>query len=121
MLDELRGRVAARLAAHGVCVVSAAGAGGGSAIPARHRSRGPEVGCELPRWADAVHGLGRDARALLVVAEPADRARRWLAYRGLADRPAPGTGPCVTVRLRPCRVDPVDEGRGRGARGTLDR
>jgi hypothetical protein len=119
-LDELRERVAARLSAHDVCVISATGGDGASAIPVRYRSRGLEVECELPRWADVVYGLEQDARALLIVAEPADQALRWLEYRGLAERPAPGTEPYVTVRLRPCRVDLVDESLGWGARETLD-
>jgi hypothetical protein len=120
-LDELRERVAARLSAHQVGVFSAGGPEGASAIPVRYRSRGLEVECELPRWADAVYGLEQDARALLIVAEPTAGPLRWLEYRGLADLiAAEGAEPYLTVRLRPRRVDLVDETRGWGARETLD-
>jgi len=121
VIDELRGRVQARLAAQSTGVLSTNGRLGAWALPVRCRSCGLRVECLVPRWADALHHLADDARALLVLPEAAGEPLRWIEYRALASV-VPGTAdaPYVAVLLRPERIDLLDESRGWGARETLD-
>ena len=136
MEKELRDRLATYLAAHGVGVLAVAGAGQAWAHAVRYRSRGLEVDCLLPRWADVAYFLERQPEVLLVV-ESVQAAGHWLHYRGTArpleapewDRLLPahtrlsGVRPdelYQVVRLTPERLDLVDEGAGWGRRENLD-
>ena len=143
MLDKLRDRMAAYLAQHQVCVISAAGPDGARAMPARYRSRGLEVDCLLPRWADVAYYLEQDSRVALVVQDTGicgEQGRttpgsRWLRCLGTArvvaqpdwdallpegaHTPAPDELYLV-VRITPTRLDLMDETRGWGARETLE-
>ena len=121
MIDDLRARIEARLAAGHTGVVSTRGDVGAWAIPVRYVARGLEVECLVPRWADALYHLSADARALLVVAEASAERLRWIEYRAHASVvPATVDAPYVAVVLRPARIDLLDEDRGWGARETLD-
>ncbi|MBI3760448.1 MAG: hypothetical protein HY260_01110 [Chloroflexi bacterium] len=136
MLDELRARMIAHLSQHCAGVLSAAGAPGAWAMPVRYRSRGLEVDCLLPRWADAGYHLQQNPHAVLVIQETnGSTGQRWLQYRGIAQ---PVTSPdwkewltgetptaladglYLVVHLTPERIDLIDESRGWGARETLE-
>ncbi|MFQ5858012.1 MAG: hypothetical protein ACE5LU_20605 [Anaerolineae bacterium] len=116
ILDELRDRMAAYLSHHRVCVISTTGAaacpepfdelrtalveGDVWAIPVRYRSRGLEVECLVPRWADVAYHLEQDPgacpercpepvegpsrRVLLVVQACYAAGLRWLQVQGIA-------------------------------------
>lgn len=135
MLDKLRDRIAAYLAQHQICVISAAGPDGARAMPARYRSRGLEVDCLLPRWADVAYYLEQDGRVALVVQDTGAQGLRWLRCLGAAHLvkqpdwdallPAGVNIPTpdelyLVVRVTPRRIDLLDESRGWGARETLD-
>jgi hypothetical protein len=127
--------MAAYLAQHHVCVISAAGPDGARAMPARYRSAGLEVDCLLPRWADVAYHLEQDPRVVLVVHDTGAQGLRWLRCLGAAQPmerpdwdallpagahiPAPAELYLV-VRVTPRRIDLLDESRGWGARETLD-
>src|SRR5690606_10045484 len=73
-----------------VCILSACGATGVSAIPAGYRSRGTTVECLLPRWADVAYHLEGDPRAMVIVLDPEPGALCWVQIQGIA-RPIPLT------------------------------
>lgn len=94
-----------------------------------------DVECLVPRWADVLYHLEQDSEVLLIIHDAQAAALRWLQYRGSArtisspdwDRLLPeGTSRArpeeryVVVRISPERIDLIDEGRGWGARETLD-
>ncbi|OGO40655.1 MAG: hypothetical protein A2Z04_04985 [Chloroflexi bacterium RBG_16_57_9] len=135
MLDKLRDQISAYLAHHDVCILSTAGTEGAWAMPVRYRSRGLEVECLVPRWADVAYYLEQDPRVLLVIQACGNDSLRWLQYRGRA-RPvsapnwvewSPGrVSPALAddlylvVHVTPERIDLFDESRGWGARETLE-
>jgi hypothetical protein len=143
MLDELRDQIASYLAHHRVCIISTAGAQGAWAMPVRYHSRGLEVDCLVPRWADVAYHLEQDPRAcpehsrrvMLVIPAANGNGLRWLQYQGTA-RPVaapdwaellPGwmsTAPpdelYLVIRMTPQRIDLFDESRGWGVRETLE-
>lgn len=134
-MDELRDRIAAYLLRHCVCVISTGGTTGAWAMPVWYRSRALEVECLLPRWADAAYHLEQNPQALLVIHELQAAGLRWLEYRGIArriDSPdwaglLPEGMPLVrpeeryvAFRIKPERIDLIDESQGWGARETLD-
>lgn len=136
MLDQLRDRIAAYLAEHRLCVVSAHGApaAGTFAAPALYRMSGLELACTLPRWTDVLYLLEQDGHALIIVADELSEGKRWLEYHGkvVTIAPAPmdeapggagarvGDGRQVTLLLAPIRIDLIDERLGWGVRETLD-
>ncbi len=143
MVDELRGRMAAYLSEHRVCVISTSGARDAWAMPVPYRNRSLEVDCLLPRWADAIYHLEQNSQVLLIIHDPplsplsggSGGGLRWLQYRGTAqpiaspdwDRLLPEGASNVrpeeryaAMRVTPERIDLIDEGRGWGARETLD-
>ncbi len=147
MLNELRDRIAAYLANHRVCIISTSGTLGAWAMPALYRPTASalEVECLLPRWADVTFHLEQNPRVLLIIgiSPPVSPNRgkqgecglRWLQYLGAAQ---PVAAPewarwlpegfsnarpqerYVVVRIKPERIDLIDETRGWGARETLD-
>ncbi|RME85978.1 MAG: hypothetical protein D6775_01355 [Caldilineae bacterium] len=135
MLNELRERMAAYLAMHRVGVLSVAGSEGVQALPVRYRSRGLEVECLVPRWADAAYWLEAAPAALLIIESCHAAGLRWLAYWGAA-RPvdAPDWAALLpnwrlatppdhiyrVFRVTPRRIDLFDESKGWGERETLE-
>lgn len=142
MLDALRDRIAAYLAAHQVCVVSTQGAASASAVLVRYHlaqdtagKQALEVDCLLPRWADATYHLELNPQVLLIIADIQADSLRWLQVRGRA-RPIPamdwaeclseGTSDVrpedryLALRVTPQRIDLVDESQGWGINETLD-
>jgi hypothetical protein len=129
-LERLRDEIEAYLAQHQVGVLSTSGLAGTWAMPARYRSRGLEVDCLLPRWADVAYHLEQDPNVLLIVRDTQADALRWLECRGTARLvaspdwawllPEGAVKGYVVIRITPRRMDLVDEGRGWGARETLD-
>ncbi len=146
MLDELRQRMAAFLAAHQVGVLSAAGTEGAWLMPVRCRltpGRSLTVDCLLPAWADAAYFLEQDPRVMLVILDPPSSplagetggGLRWLQIQGAARAivapdwtgwptrwasAAPPDALYRVVQVTPARMDLFDEGLGWGARETLD-
>ncbi|MEA3341173.1 MAG: hypothetical protein U9R15_14515, partial [Chloroflexota bacterium] len=92
MLDELCDRITTYLAQRQVCIISVAGPAGARAMPVRYRSRGLEVDCLLPRWADVAYYLEQDPHVTLVIQDTSacgeqGRTRpgsRWLRCLGTA-------------------------------------
>jgi hypothetical protein len=142
MLDALRDRIAAYLAAHRVCVVSTLGAASASAVLARYHltqdtagKQALEVDCLLPRWADATYHLELNPQVLLIILDIQPDGLRWLQVRGTA-RHIPeadwaewlseGTADVrledryLAIRVTPQRIDLVDESQGWGINETLD-
>lgn len=134
-MNELRDRIAAYLDKHRVCIISTSGKVGAWAMPAWYRSRGLEVECLVPRWADVTYHLEQNPQALLIIHDPESMRLRWLQYRGsaqpisspdwsqLSPEGTSGVRPeeqYVAFRMMPERIDLIDESRGWGARETLD-
>ena len=136
MLDELRQRISQTLVAHQVCVIGACGWNDRPwMLPAAYRSRGLEIECLLPRWAELIFHLDEDPEVLLVIRESQAETSRWLEYRGRADiqevpdwtewglsleeRNQPQNRYAV-LHITPERIDLIDESRGWGYRETLD-
>lgn len=142
-MNELRDRITAYLSEYRVCVISTNGTAGAWAMPVRYRNRALEVECLLPRWADAIYHLEQNPQVLLIISDSplsplsggSGGGLRWLQYCGLAQPiAAPDWSALLpagvsVVRpeeqylafcIRPERIDLIDEGRGWGARETLD-
>lgn len=142
MQDKLRDQIAAYLAHHDVCIISTAGAQGAWAMPVRYRplpgtlgNHGLEVDCLVPRWADVAYHLEQDHHVLLIVQGCHASALHWLQVQGTA-RPVaapdwagllptwtsatPPDEVYLAVRVTPQRIELFDEGRGWGARETLE-
>jgi hypothetical protein len=141
VFNELRDRITAYLANHRVCVVSTSGTLGAWAMPALYRvvANALEVECLLPRWADVTFHLEQDPQVLLIIGDACAQEKRnglrWLQYRGTA---RPSVAPewssllpegrstarpeerYVAMRIKPARIDLIDETRGWGARETLE-
>ncbi|MBI2864397.1 MAG: hypothetical protein HYX94_07530 [Chloroflexi bacterium] len=139
MLNVVRERMRAHLMAQDVGVLSVSGGQGAWATPVRYRVEGLELDCLVPRWADVAYHLEQNSGVQLVILEsPIPRPGRplcWLEYRGTAQPVAvpiwggllpDGTPQALAgdlylvVNVRPKRIDLLDEGRGWGARETLD-
>jgi len=136
MLDELRQRICQTLAAHHVCLIGACGRDDQPwLLPVAYRSRGLEIECLLPRWAELVSFLDETPKVLLVIRDAEAGAFRWLQYRGRAflrenpdwtgwkfslDMQHDPQNRYVVVRVVPERIDLIDESRGWGFRETLD-
>lgn len=138
MLEQLRDRIAAFLAAHWVCIISTQGTTGTSAVLARYHFASRTVGtdalqvdCLLPRWADVTYHLEQDPGLLLIIPDPQRDGLRWVQMRGSA-QPVLATDWAerlsdvrieeryVAMRVTPQRIDLVDESQGWGVCETLD-
>ena len=135
MLNELRERMAAFLALHQVCILSVATDDGVEALPVRYCSRGLEVDCLVPRWADAAYWLEVAPVVSLIIEGCHAAGLRWLACLG-AVRPvdAPDWAALLpnwhvatppdhiyrVFRVIPQRIDLFDESKGWGERETLE-
>lgn len=134
-MDELRDRIATYLSSHRVCVISTTATHGTWAIPAWYRSCALQVECVFPRWSDVTYYLTQNPRVLLLILDLELPGLRWLEYRGAAELvTAPdwenllpdsqlGIQPqarYVAARVKPERIDLIDESRGWGLRETLD-
>ncbi len=115
----------------GVAVLSLAG----YALPVRFRVRDRVVECLVPTWSGVGDLLTEADQALLVQVEEGGAALRWLLVRGPAslvtDPDWDGLLPrsigqiapedlYQLLRIRPKRIERVDEARGWGYRETLD-
>ena len=135
MLNELRDRIVSYLALHRVCVFSVLVPQGLQAMPVRYHSRGLDVECLLPRWADVAYWVAQDPNVLLVIESSHAAGLRWLEYRGVArpvdapgwtellptwNRATPPDQVYQVFRVIPRRIDLFDESRGWGARETLE-
>jgi len=135
MLDQLRAQMAAFLAAHDVCILSTSGAGGAWAMPVRYRSRGLQVDCLIPRWADVAYFAERDPNVLLLIEDAEAPATRWLQIEGAASAapdpdwaqwlpswpsPALPAELYLLLRVMPRRIELFDEACGWGARETVE-
>jgi len=135
MLDKLRDQIASYLSHHGVCILSTTGAQGAWAMPVRYRSRGLEVECLVPRWADVAYHLEQNPHVLLIIQTCYTSGLRWLQVQGTA-RPVaapdwdqllprwvssvPPGDLYLVFHVTPERIDLVDESRGWGVRETLE-
>jgi hypothetical protein len=139
---EQRERVAAFLSQQRSGVISAFAAQGMWSMPVRYRptsaplgSRGLELDCLVPRWADVAHHLSEMAKILLIVQAPSATGLRWAQIRGTASpveapdwaRLLPRWASTVqpdalylVVRLAPSRIDLIDEELGWGVQETLE-
>jgi len=135
MLEKLRDQIASYLSHHEVCILSTTGAQEAWAMPVRYRSRGLEVECLVPRWADVAYHLEQNPHVLLIIQTCYASGLRWLQIQGLArpvaapdwdqllPRWASGVPPgdlYLVVRVTPERIDLVDESQGWGVRETLE-
>jgi hypothetical protein len=98
-------------------------------------SRSLEVDCLVPCWADVAHHLTQDSKVLLIVQASSGAGLRWLQIQGTA-RPveAPDWARLLprwistvqpdalylVVRVRPSRIDLIDEELGWGVQETLE-
>jgi hypothetical protein len=94
-----------------------------------------EVDCLVPRWSDVAHYLTQESRVLFVVQASSGVGLRWLQIQGTA---RPSLTPewakllprwvsnvqpdrlYLVVRVRPSRIDLVDEELGWGVQATLE-
>jgi hypothetical protein len=136
MLDELRDRLAVYLKGHQVCVLSTAGENRAWAMPVHYDSLGLEIDCLLPRWADMVYHLQQEPAAMVVIRDTSSPALRWLQCQGTAravEQPdwerlmpggAQGTASLddlyLVVRVKPVRIDLIDESQSWGVFETLN-
>jgi len=146
LLDRLRDHIATYLAKHQTCVISTAGPEGVQATLVRYHSRGLEVDCLIPRWADVAYHLERGLHVVLIIQDTTTPGMRWLQYRGtshpvenpdwtewLISEPSSTNAAHDTryairttpelyriARITPIRIDLLDESRGWGERETLD-
>lgn len=131
MLDPLRAHMTAFLAAHEVCILSTSGVRGAWAMPVRYRSRGLEVDCLIPCWADVAYFAEQNPHVLLLIQDAEAPATCWLQVEGAASpapdpdwgqwlpswpSPAPPAELYHLLRVRPRRIDLFDASRGWGAR-----
>ncbi len=140
--DDQRKRFAAFLTHQRTCILSTIAGQGMWAIPVWYRphsspsgSRGLEVDCLVPRWADVAHHLTQDSRVVLIVQASSGAGQRWLQIQGTArlveapdwsrllPRWASTMQPdavYLVVRVTPNRIDLVDEDLGWGVQETLE-
>lgn len=105
------------------------------ALPVRFRIRGQYVECLVPMWAGVGERLEETKEAVLLAVAHGDAGLRWFFARGTAARVAeadwdgirpPGADRVSLsdlyeiVRIRPQRLELVDEERGWGYRQTMD-
>jgi hypothetical protein len=130
--EALRVHLAQRLASATTGVLCAAG---GAALPVRYHSSHLAVSCLLPRWADLAYAIEAQPAVTLIIALAGD-ATCWLQYEGLArvaerpgDEPDRANRTLLPLRalpgylllaIQPLRLDLFDQGRGWGARDTLE-
>lgn len=132
MFDKLRDQIAGELATRRVGVLSAGGELGPQAMPVRYLLRGLEVECLLPRWSELAYMLEEQTQVVMVVLSAPESDQRWIRYQGMAEpvtepdwaellpgEKAPGDRHTV-IRIRPVRIDLIDQAAGWGARETLD-
>jgi hypothetical protein len=140
--DEQRKRMASFLAHQRTGVISTIAAGAIWAMPIWYRPHsgpsgrpGLEVDCLVPRWADVAHHLIPDAMVLLIVQASSGAGLRWLQIQGtvqsveapdwarLLPRWVSTAQPdafYLVVRVKPSRIDLIDEDLGWGVQATLE-
>lgn len=139
---DRRDKITSFLAHQRVGVISTAGSSGMWAMPVWYRpdtglpsKRSFGVDCLIPRWADIAHFLTEESTVVFIVQAPSSVGLRWLQIRGTA-RPVtvpdwsrllprwmPLTEPdhlYMVVRVRPTRIDLIDEDLGWGVQETLE-
>jgi LuxR family maltose regulon positive regulatory protein len=113
-------------------------------LPAAPGHHGLDIACLVPRWADVAYFIEQDPRVLFVVHDPPPSplaggttggCLRWLQIAGAAEpiaapdwtallpgwaSTAPSEALYSALRVTPTRLDLFDEGRGWGARETVE-
>jgi hypothetical protein len=140
---ERKRRIASFLAHQRTGIVTAVAAQDIWSMPVWYRptsepsgSRGLEVDCLVPRWADLAHHLAETAtRVLFIVQAPSGAGLRWAQIRGTASpvevpdwaRLVPRWVSTVqpdelylVVHVVPSRIDLIDEDLGWGVQETLE-
>jgi nitroimidazol reductase NimA-like FMN-containing flavoprotein (pyridoxamine 5'-phosphate oxidase superfamily) len=140
--DERREQIASFLAHQRTGVISTANSLGVWAMPVWYRldpgpssSRSLEVDCLVPHWSDIAHQLTQNSRVVLIVQASSEVGLRWLQIQGttrpveapdwsrLLPRWVSAMQPdalYLVVRLKPNRIDLVDEDLGWGVQETLE-
>lgn len=120
MLDELRDRVISILSRNRLCVIATSGLSGPWAVSAQYDNSGLELSSCLPHWSDALFNLEQEPNVMVVIQHEPGNAMCWLQYRGIASLGDSKDGEYVCIRIKPKRIDLIDESAGWGARETLD-
>ena len=140
--DEQRKRITTFLAQQPTAVISKTGTLGVWAMPVWYYlhdglsgSHDFEVDCLLPRWADVAHHLAKGGKVVLIVQASSSVGLRWLQIQGTTrsvetpdwtrflQRMISIQHPeslYRVVRMKPSRIDLVDEERGWGVQETLE-
>lgn len=135
MFDALRDHIQTFLAGHQQCVMTARDGDSTATLLARYHADGLCVDCLLPLWAEITYCLEHNPQVTLVIPPGDGDAESWMQVQGRAEalaapewhtllpmQPA-GMAPADlfrVVRVRPRRIDLIDERRGWGARETLE-
>lgn len=140
--DEQRKRITSFLAQQPTAVISTTGTLGVWAMPVWYYLHdGPsgshdlEVDCLVPRWADVAYHLTEGGKVVMIVQASSSVGLRWLQIQGTAWPVETPDWACflqrmnsiqhpdslyLVVRMRPSRIDLVDETRGWGVQETLE-
>jgi hypothetical protein len=124
------------------CIISTIAAQGMWAMPVWYRpdteptgNPNLELDCLVPHWTDVAHYLTEDRRVVLIVQAPSGVGLRWLQiqatarqveapdWKKLLPRWVSTTQPdalYMVVRVRPSRIDLIDEELGWGVQETLE-
>lgn len=137
MLDPLKERLVATLAAQEVGVMSVSGLNGPWSMPVRYRANQLTVTCLVPSWSDLLYFLELDPRATLVVLTSLTGGQGWMQLGGVASiagdceaaalHASGGTFPAVTpqhlykiVHFTPTRIRRFDSLCGWGESESFD-
>ncbi len=121
MLDELRSRITALISQYQICVISTGGSNGEWAVLARYENQGLEISCLLPRGSDALYYLDQDPHVIVIIRDSQADRLRWVQVRGVACLLDSKQDDCfISVRIKPERIDLLDERYGWSRRETLD-
>jgi hypothetical protein len=140
--DEQKERMAAFLAHQRTGILSISASQSVWALPVCYRTisepagmHSLEMDCLVPRWADMAHYLTQDSKVLLIVQAFSGIGLHWLQILGtvrpvqapewsrLLPRWVSSLQPdrlYLVVRVRPSRIDLVDEELGWGVQETLE-
>jgi hypothetical protein len=134
-LEEQKKRIAAFLEHQRTGVISTFGSQGIWAMPVWYRSHNFEMECLVPRWADVAHHLAGESKVLLIVQASSGDGLRWLQIQGTAQPVATPDWTSLlprwistvqpdalylVVRIKPSRIDLVDDSVGLGVQETLE-
>jgi hypothetical protein len=140
--EDLRERISVYLSHQRTCIISTTASQGVWAIPVWYllvgvSSKNPrlEIDCLVPRWSDVAHHLTQDPRVVLIVQATSSSGLSWLQVQGTAEQlevadwnrfltnwifPVQPEELYLVVRVKPSRIDFVDEDQGWGLQDTLE-